>query len=135
VFFDLSPFKLLALVILGTIVLGPDKLPGMIAQAARVLRKVRAFAEDAKREIRDELGPEFQDFEFEDLNPRTFVAKNLLADDTLGLRQIRDGFRPDDEAEAVRKAVRTAGDSVDLTQQDPGRPPDRPPVLYDPDAT
>lgn len=134
-FFDLSPLKLLALVILGTIVLGPDKLPGMISQAARVLRKVRAFAEDAKQEIRAELGPEFQDFEFEDLNPRTFVAKNLLADDTLGLRQIRDGFRLDDEAEAVREAVRTAGDSVDLTQQDPGRAPDRPPVPYDSDAT
>ncbi|WP_246144604.1 twin-arginine translocase TatA/TatE family subunit [Actinacidiphila oryziradicis] len=60
VFFDLSPFKLLTLMILATVAFGPDKLPEMVSRAMGLLRTVRAFAENAKQDIRKELGPEFK---------------------------------------------------------------------------
>ena len=41
------------------------------------IRKIREFSDSAKEDIRSELGPEFKDFEFEDLNPKTFIRKQL----------------------------------------------------------
>lgn len=136
-FFDIGPLEMLALVILAVIVFGPDKLPKVVSDVMAFIRKVRDFSDHAKADIRKELGPEFQDFEFEDLNPRTFVRKNLLASDDLGLREIRNGFSLDD---ADEPRGRPAGGSVPLSK-DGGRPSaggalgpgERPP--YDADAT
>ena len=36
------------------------------------------IAEGAKADLREGLGPEFQDFDFEDLNPSRFVRKHLF---------------------------------------------------------
>jgi sec-independent protein translocase protein TatB len=43
-----------------------------------MLRDLRRIAEGAKSDLREGLGPEFQDFDFEDLNPKTFVRKHLF---------------------------------------------------------
>jgi len=76
--FDLSITKLLVLAVLALIIFGPNELPKIASQAGRVLRDLRRIAEGAKADLRDGLGPEFQDFDFEDLNPRRFVQKHLL---------------------------------------------------------
>jgi sec-independent protein translocase protein TatB len=81
VFNDIGPLEILALVILAVVVFGPEKLPKVIQDTARFIRKVREFSENAKQDIRSELGPEFKDFDFEDLNPKTFVRKQLLEND------------------------------------------------------
>jgi sec-independent protein translocase protein TatB len=78
--FDLSISKLLVLAVIALIVFGPNELPKVASQAGRVLRDLRRIAEGAKNDLREGLGPEFQDFDFEDLNPRRFVQKHLLED-------------------------------------------------------
>ena len=109
--FDISPFKLVALVVLAVIIFGPDKLPKLISEAMGFVRKVRAFSESAKEDIRKELGPEFKDFEFEDLNPKTFVRKQLAVHgEEYGLsdlKELRNGFAKDAaDATAAVKSVR-----------------------------
>jgi sec-independent protein translocase protein TatB len=84
--FDLSLTKLLVLAVIALVVFGPKELPRISQQAGRALRDLRRIAEGAKSDLRDGLGPEFQDFEFEDLNPRRFVQKHLL-DDMAGATQ------------------------------------------------
>ena len=76
--FDLSLTKLLILAVIALVVFGPNELPKIAAQAGRALRDLRRIAEGAKADLREGLGPEFQDFDFEDLNPRRFVQKHLL---------------------------------------------------------
>lgn len=76
--FDLSPLKLLVLAVLALIVFGPKELPKIASQVGRALRDLRRIAEGAKADLKEGLGPEFQDFDFEDLNPRRFVQKHLL---------------------------------------------------------
>jgi sec-independent protein translocase protein TatB len=76
--FDLSLTKLLVLAVIALIVFGPHELPKIAAQAGRALRDLRRIAEGAKADLKEGLGPEFQDFDFEDLNPRRFVQKHLL---------------------------------------------------------
>ena len=75
--FDLSISKLLVLGVLALIIFGPDQLPRLAAQAGRALRDLRRIAESAKADLQEGLGPEFRDFDFNDLNPRSFVRKHL----------------------------------------------------------
>jgi len=76
--FDLSIPKLLILAIIGLMIFGPEQLPKIAAQAGKALRDLRRLAENAKSDLSDQLGPEFRDFDFNDLNPRAFVRKHLM---------------------------------------------------------
>ncbi|MFC8372482.1 MULTISPECIES: sec-independent translocase [unclassified Streptomyces] len=144
-FNDIGPLELVTLIVLAVLVFGPDKLPKVIQDVTRTIRKIRDFSESAKQDIRQELGPEFKDFEFEDLNPKTFIRKQLDNDD-LGLKEIRNGFDLKKEMAEVADAVHgrdtdssssapsSSGGRVDMTKK-PETPSadDRPP--FDADAT
>ncbi|MCM2576194.1 sec-independent translocase [Streptomyces meridianus] len=110
-FNDIGALELVALVILAVLIFGPDKLPKLIHDFSRFIRRIRDFSENAKADIRSELGPEFKDFEFEDLNPRTFVRKQLAANEDL--EEIRNGFD-------FRKELAEVNDSVHGRQDDRG---------------
>ncbi|MDG9702175.1 sec-independent translocase [Streptomyces sp. DH37] len=104
-FFDIGPLELIALVILAILVFGPEKLPKVIQDVARFIRKIREFSDSARDDIRRELGPEFKDFDFEDLNPKNFARKHLLDNEDLGLKEIRNGFDLRQELAEVTDAV------------------------------
>lgn len=78
--FDLSMTKLLILGVLAMLIFGPEKLPQLARDAGRTLRQFRAFAQQARNDLKSELGDSVGDFDFTDLNPRTFVRKHLLDD-------------------------------------------------------
>jgi sec-independent protein translocase protein TatB len=78
--FDLSISKLLILAVIALVIFGPNELPKIASQAGRALRDLRRIAEGAKNDLREGLGPEFADFELEDLNPKRFVQKHFLDD-------------------------------------------------------
>jgi sec-independent protein translocase protein TatB len=114
--FDLSIPKLLVLAVIALIVFGPNELPKIASQAGRALRDLRKIAEGAKNDLREGLGPEFADFEIEDLNPKRFVQKHFL-DDVNG-----------DSAKAAAQSPRQTRANGTLLA-----PGERPP--FDPDAT
>ena len=115
--FDIGPFEMVALVVLAVLLFGPEKLPKVAADAARMLRQFRQFSQGARADLSRELGPEFRDLNLEDLNPRTFVRKNLLGSGGL----LDDDFDLDE-----LPVPRTPA-------EDRVKPGERPP--YDPDAT
>ncbi|MGW3285775.1 sec-independent translocase [Streptomyces sp. NPDC001002] len=149
-FNDIGPLELVTLIVLAVLVFGPDKLPKVIQDVMRTVRKIREFSESAKEDIRQELGPEFKDFELEDLNPKTFIRKQL-DNDELGLKEIRNGFDLKKEMAEVTDAVNSrdsdksgssgtsgstsssgsSGGRIDMTKkpEDDDRPP------FDADAT
>ncbi|MFC9291886.1 sec-independent translocase [Streptomyces sp. NPDC057052] len=142
-FNDIGALELVTIIVLAVLVFGPDKLPKVIQDVMRTIRKIREFSESAKQDIRQELGPEFKDFEFEDLNPKTFIRKQLDNED-LGLKEIRNGFDLKKEMAEVTDAVHSrdqesspagsSGARIDMTKkpEEPGKD-DRPP--FDADAT
>lgn len=103
-FNDIGALEVVTLVVLAVLVFGPDKLPKVIQDVTRTIRKIREFSDSAKADIRNELGPEFKDFEFEDLNPKTFIRKQL-DNDELGLKEIRNGFDLKKEMAELTDAV------------------------------
>jgi len=79
--------ELAVLALVGLIVLGPEKLPGFARDAARMLRTLRELATGARQQLRDELGPEFADVDFRNLNPRTAITKAVFGDDPPDLQK------------------------------------------------
>ncbi|MFI1885862.1 sec-independent translocase [Streptomyces jumonjinensis] len=105
-FNDIGALELVTLVVLAVLVFGPDKLPKFIQDVSRFIRKVREFSDNAKQDIRSELGPEFKDFDFEDLNPKTFIRKQLNEHDELReLKELGDSFDLRKEMNEVADAV------------------------------
>ena len=78
--FDLSIPKLLVLAVIALVIFGPHELPKIASQAGRALRDLRKIAEGAKNDLREGLGPEFADFDIDDLNPKRFMQKHLFDD-------------------------------------------------------
>ncbi|GAA3868647.1 sec-independent translocase [Streptomyces sedi] len=113
-FFDIGSLEFITLIILAIMVFGPEKLPRMIREVTQFIRKVRDFSDNAKQDIRSELGPDFKDFEFEDLNPRTFAKKHLLDNEDLGLRELANDLD-------VRKELTEATDAVNGRSTRPAR--------------
>jgi sec-independent protein translocase protein TatB len=70
--------ELAVIAFVAVLVFGPDKLPDLARQAGRLARQVRTFANQARDELRDELGPEYADLDLRDLDPRTFVKKHII---------------------------------------------------------
>lgn len=106
--FDLSLTKLLVLAVIALVIFGPHELPKIAAQAGRALRDLRRIAEGAKADLREGLGPEFNDFDFEDLNPRRFVQKHLIDDMADSTQPLYDEFKGTSEAVLGGAAAGTA---------------------------
>ena len=104
--------ELVVIAFLAVLVFGPDKLPDLAKQAGQLVRKLRNFANNARDELRSELGPEFADLELRDLDPREIVRKHIAEamsdDDDLGMaggkpdrRKLAEGERPPYDLEAT----------------------------------
>jgi sec-independent protein translocase protein TatB len=69
--------ELTVIAFVAVLVFGPDKLPEFARQAGRLARQVRGFANQARDELREELGPEYADLDLRDLDPRAIVKKHI----------------------------------------------------------
>ena len=76
-FFDFGAGEIIGLLILAVILIGPDRLPHFAVDAARFVRRVREIATSATNELKENLGPGFEDLTPTDLNPKTFLKKQL----------------------------------------------------------
>ena len=73
--FGIGMGEFLGLVVLGLFLVGPDKLPNAARDFARFLHKVRNFTTYASRELKQNLGPGFEDLDVTDLTPRNLAKK------------------------------------------------------------
>jgi sec-independent protein translocase protein TatB len=132
--FNIGPLEFVVLAAVALIVFGPDRLPELAKDAARMLRTLREVAQGARTQLNSELGPEFADFDLSSLNPRTAIKNALLGD---------DDFSSLNPTESIQRALRGEDDpvrpsAVDLSKPAapmnlPLNPGERPPV--DPEAT
>lgn len=69
--------EIIVLVLLALFIFGPDRLPKVVRDGARTLRRVREMAREATQDFREQLGP---DVELEDLHPKKLLRKHLLSE-------------------------------------------------------
>ena len=97
-FFDFGGGEIIGLAILAMILVGPDKLPHFAVEAAKMIKKLRALATTATNELRENLGPGFEDLKPTDLNPKTFIKNqltNMLGDEDTKPVKPRSVIDPD----------------------------------------
>jgi sec-independent protein translocase protein TatB len=77
--FDFGAGEILGLGVLAVILVGPDRLPQLAVDAARLIKKIRGMANNATTELRENLGPGFEDLSPSDLRPKTFIKKHIAS--------------------------------------------------------
>ncbi|MEV6278180.1 Sec-independent protein translocase protein TatB [Nocardia sp. NPDC051832] len=81
--------EMVILLVAALVILGPERLPGAVRWTTRSLRQVRDYASGATTQLKQELGPEFDDLrkplaelnELRGMTPRAVVTKHLLGGD------------------------------------------------------
>src|SRR5271155_3022381 len=91
-FGNLSWEHILVLVVVGLVVLGPERLPGAIRWTSSALRQARDYLSGVTTQLREDMGPEFDDLrghlselqKLRGMTPRAALTKHLLdGDDSL----------------------------------------------------
>ncbi|MCF8552230.1 MAG: hypothetical protein K9G01_01460 [Candidatus Planktophila sp.] len=75
--FDFGAGEIFGLAILAMLLVGPERLPKLAVEAAQLVKKMRGLATTATAELRENLGPGFEDLQPKDLNPKTFLKKQV----------------------------------------------------------
>lgn len=70
--------EIVFLVILAVVILGPSRLPHYASLLARGVRQLRDLAEGAKAQIREEMGPGFEDIDWRQLDPRQYDPRRIV---------------------------------------------------------
>lgn len=81
--------EMLLLVVIGLVVLGPERLPGAIKWTSGAIKQTRDYLSGATSQLREELGPEFEDLrqplselqKLRGMTPRAALTKHLLDGD------------------------------------------------------
>ena len=81
--------EMLLLLVVGLVVLGPERLPGAIRWTSGTVRQARDYLTGATSQLREELGPEFEDLrqplselqKLRGMTPRAALTKHLLDGD------------------------------------------------------
>jgi sec-independent protein translocase protein TatB len=76
-FQNLNWWEIGALLMLALLIFG-ERLPKVIADGLRMLRGLRAMAQNATSDLSRELGTDIQ---LQDLHPKAFIRKHLLSED------------------------------------------------------
>ena len=124
--------EMLVLVIAGLVILGPERLPGAIRWTSGALRQARDYISGATSQLRDDVGPEFEDLreplselnKLRGMTPRAALTKHLLdGDDSIFTGKLD---RPETSTEKP----------VSLQAPQPVAPPEPPATTpFDSDAT
>jgi sec-independent protein translocase protein TatB len=119
---DIGAPELLVLALVALFVFGPERLPSMARQAGKALRDLRTMVSGLRRDLSAELElDETADLKLRDLDPRSYVRKNVLEGlDLDGKSTGSSGIRPTTKPPAQRPPEPDSPES---------------PRMYDPDTT
>src|SRR5258707_15364139 len=81
--------EMLVLLVVGLVIRGPERLPGAIRWTSGALRQARDYVSGATSQLREDLGPEFEDLreplselnKLRGMTPRAALTKHLLDGD------------------------------------------------------
>ena len=94
----INGWEALILIVLGVVVLGPERLPEYAAKLAHGVRRLRVMAEGAKVTLKDQLGPEYQDINWRQYDPRQYDPRRI----------IREALIDDEPAPTVKPPIESA---------------------------
>jgi sec-independent protein translocase protein TatB len=116
VFENLNWWEIGALLMLALLIFG-ERLPKVIGDGLKMLRGLRAMAQNATSDLSRELGTDIQ---LEDLHPKAFIRKHLLSEeDEAAIRKPLQGLFEDVKADlnGVKSDLDEVASAADLKSQ------------------
>ncbi len=106
--FGVNGWEIVLLALIAVFVLGPDRLPEYAAKLAHGIRRLRVMAEGAKDQLKDQLGPEYEDINWRQYDPRQYDPRRIVKEALLD--PLDEAIAPvRGEIDSVRGAVSTKG--------------------------
>jgi sec-independent protein translocase protein TatB len=105
---DISVEKLALLLIIAVVVLGPTKLPEYARKLGRLIRELRRMASGAQEKLRQELGPEFEDIDWQKMDPRQYDPRRIIREALLEDEPLPEPAAPAPMQPPARPVVRLA---------------------------
>lgn len=79
-FFGIDMEKIVIILVVAALLLGPEKLPRYAELLAKLTVRVRDWLTDARSRVRDEMGEDFDDIEWRKLDPRQYDPRRIIRD-------------------------------------------------------
>jgi sec-independent protein translocase protein TatB len=76
--FGVNGWEIVLLALIAVFVLGPDRMPEYAAKLAHGIRKLRVMAEGAKDQLKDQLGPEYEEINWRQYDPRQYDPRRIV---------------------------------------------------------
>jgi sec-independent protein translocase protein TatB len=76
--FGLTFDKLLVIGVIAVFLLGPERLPSYAVKLATLVKGLRKMANNAKERMREEMGDEFDEVEWQKLDPRRYDPRRII---------------------------------------------------------
>ena len=118
--FDINGWEFVIIAVLAALLIGPERLPQYAAKLRSWIRELRTMAEGAKEQLREQMGPEFDDVDWKAYDPRQYDPRRIVREALL------DGPTPADASSAGASTAGGAGASAAEYVAPP------PPAVYDP---
>lgn len=87
----INGWEFVLLLVLAVVILGPDRLPEYAAKLAHLVRQVRVMAEGAKGQLREQMGPEFDDIDWRQYDPRQYDPRRIVREALLDPNPVDTG--------------------------------------------
>lgn len=114
----LSFDKILIILVIALFVVGPTRLPMYAQKLGEFVRTVKHMLSGAKERLRDEMGPEFDDVDWKQLDPRQYDPRRIIRDALVeDEREARTSERQArlDELAAARRARQGVTENGEVT--------------------
>ncbi|KIP53750.1 twin-arginine translocase TatA/TatE family subunit [Leucobacter komagatae] len=99
--------KMIIILVIAMFVIGPTRLPIYAKKLGDFIRSLKRAADGAKDRLRDEMGPEFDDVDWKQLDPRQYdprrIIRDALVEDEREAR-LSDRSQRIEDLEAARRA-------------------------------
>jgi sec-independent protein translocase protein TatB len=76
--FGISSEKLIILGVIAVFILGPERLPGYAKSLANLVKGLRRMSENAKSQLKSELGDEYEEVDWRKLDPRQYDPRRII---------------------------------------------------------
>ena len=105
--FGINGWEIVLLALIAVFVLGPERLPEYAQKLAQMIKKARVMAEGAKGQLKDQLGPDYQDINWRQYDPRQYDPRRIVREALI------------EPLEDAASTLKTGGTNADLTEPGP----------------
>ncbi|RGE23764.1 twin-arginine translocase TatA/TatE family subunit [Leucobacter sp. wl10] len=119
--FGLTIDKILVIMVIAMFVIGPERLPVYAKKLGELVRSFKRMADGAKDRLKDEMGPEFEDVDWRQLDPRQYDPRRIIRDALVeDEREARMAARRSRAADLSAGRAETAEAGAAVPGPDPG---------------